>query len=63
MVLASGLVAGAAGAQPVSSGVTVTVFAAGSLRGPITQAAQAFADDLCSGAGQQALRRAGFMAP
>jgi len=42
MVLASGLVAGAAGAQPVSPGVTVTVFAAGSLRGPITQAAQAF---------------------
>ncbi|MDM0104532.1 extracellular solute-binding protein [Variovorax sp. J22R24] len=42
MVLASGLIAGAAGAQPAAPGTTVTVFAAGSLRGPITQAAQAF---------------------
>ncbi|MDM0076588.1 molybdate ABC transporter substrate-binding protein [Variovorax sp. J2P1-59] len=42
MVLASGLTAGATGAQPGASGGTLTVFAAGSLRGPITQAVQAF---------------------
>ncbi|MDL9998605.1 molybdate ABC transporter substrate-binding protein [Variovorax sp. J22P240] len=41
-LLASGLITGADGAQTASPDATVSVFAAGSLRRPITQAAQAF---------------------
>lgn len=44
MILASGVVAAVAGAQPAPVGEagTLSVFAAGSLRAPITQAARAF---------------------
>lgn len=62
MAVASGLIAGAAGAAGAQA-QTIAVHAAGSLRAPLTQAAQAFADELVGGAGQRALRQAGFLAP